>query len=265
MKRFYKGSVFIILLFFSLSSYSQITAVTSSGGIGKLWMQFGYNRAYFFPGDITFQGQGYNFTVSKAQANDDWEFAGADHWDTQMPQFTYRLGYFFNSEEMWGLEAGYTWVNYVLPVNAKVKVKGNIHDTLVDGDAYLTEDFLRYAHTNGSGYAELKLVKGFLIYGNRNYNHMFFALGKFGGGVAITRTAASVLGKKEQNDFNLSGFTGTLESMVKYTYKSHWNIETGLKGDFVDYTNVLTAEKGNATHYVISLHWILAVGFEVRL
>ena len=260
-----KRILILSILFLPLASFSQLTAISASGGIGKLWMQFGYNRAYFFPSDITFKGDSYDFTVSKAKANDDWQFANTDRWDKEIPQFTYRLGYFFNSEEMYGFEVGYTWVNYVLLVNAKVKVKGTINDSLIDGDAYLTPDFLQYAHVNGSGYAELKFVKGFLIYGNRNYKHMFFALGKIGGGLAITKTTSNVLVSHLANDYNMSGFTGTVESMVKYTYNSHWNIETGLKGDFVDYTNAPVAREGTATHYVFSLHWILAVGFEVRL
>jgi len=265
MKSIYKYVLLFLFVSVSYSSYSQLTAISQSGGIGKLWMMFGYNRAYFFPSDIRFKGEGYDFTISKAKANDDWQFSNADHWDKEIPQFTYRIGYFFNSEEMLGLEASYNWVNYDLPLNAKVKVKGTIHDSLVNGEVYPIGDFLRYRHTNGSGYAELKVVKGFLIYGNHDYSQMFFALAKAGGGLAITRTGVTLFGEKQQNDFNLSGFTGTLEGTIKYTYNSHWNIETGLKGDFVDYTNVLTVDTGRATHYVISLHWIISIGFEVRL
>jgi hypothetical protein len=263
MKRLYKLICFFALFYLPYYSYSQITAITRSGGIGKLWMQFGYNRAYFLPSDIRFKGPGYNFTVSQAKANDDFQL-GSD-WGKAIPQFTYRLGYFFNSEEMYGLELSYDWVNYLLPINGKVNVQGTINDTLYNGDKYLTGDFLHYSHINGSGYAELKLVKGFLIYGNHNYDHMFFALGRIGGGVAITRTNATLFGKQMQNNYNLSGFTGTVESSVKYTYKSHWNIETGLKGDFVDYTHVPTVGKGTASQYFIALHWIIAIGFEVRL
>jgi hypothetical protein len=265
MKSIYKSILFFLFLAVSHSSYSQLTAITQSGGIGKFWMMFGYNRAYFFPSDIKFEGTGYNFTVSKAKANDDWQFSSLENWDKKIPQFTYRMGYFFNSEEMFGLEVGYDWVNYVLPENAKVKVKGTINDTLFNGDLYLNEDFLTYKHSNGSGYLELKAVKGFLIYGNHDYSHMFFALAKAGGGLAITRSNVSLFGEKEQNAFSVSGFTGTLEASAKYTYNSHWNIETGLKGNFVDYTNVYTVDKGSASHYVISLHWIIAIGFEVRL
>jgi hypothetical protein len=224
-------------------------------------MLFGYNRAYFFPSDITFKGEGHNFTVSNAKAHDDWQLNS----DKEIPQISLRMGYFFNSEEMWGLEAGYDWVNYILPENSKVKVHGIINDTLVNSDKYLTEDFLRYEHTHGSGYLELKLVKGFLIYGNHNYSQMFFALAKAGGGIAITKTYASILGESKQNDFNISGFTGTFESMVKYTYKTHWDIETGLKGEYINYTNVPTVDKGSATHYVFSVQWVIAIGFEVRL
>lgn len=263
MKRVTTYFLFFSGLFYSQSVLSQIIAITPSGGTGKFWMQFGYNRAIFFPSDIKFKGPDYNFTLKQAKGNDDWQF-GSD-WGKAIPQFTWRMGYFFNSEEMWGLEAGYTWVNYFLPVNGKVKVAGTIRDTLYNGDKYLTSDFLQYSHTHGSGYLELKLVKGFLIYGNSNYRHMYFAIGRLGGGMAITRTEATLFGVRQQNDYNMSGFTGTFESSVKYTYKSHWNIETGMKGDFVDYTTVTTVNKGTATHYVLSLHWILAVGFEVRL
>jgi hypothetical protein len=265
MKAISKYIFFIFLFFASLNSFSQLTAITRTGGIGKFWMMFGYNRAYFFPSDIKFEGEGYHFTVNKARANDDWQFASADKWDKEMPQFTFRTGYFFNSEEMMGIEAGYTWVNYVLPNNAKAKVKGEVYDSTFSGDAYLTNDFLRYAHSNGSGYLELKAVKGFLIWGNSSYSHMFFALAKAGGGFAITRTNVTLFGERKQNDFAISGFTGTLEGSVKYTYNSHWCFETGIKGDFVNYNNVLTLKNGNAKHNVISLHWVTSIGFEVRL
>src|SRR4051812_15922924 len=134
MKGIIKPILFLLLIFLSHSSFSQITAITQKGGIGKFWMQFGYNRAYFFPSDIKFKGKDYNFTVSKAKANDEWQFANADHWDSEMPQFTWRMGYFFNSEEMFGFEVSYTWVNYVLPPNAKVKVKGTIDGISYNGD-----------------------------------------------------------------------------------------------------------------------------------
>jgi hypothetical protein len=265
MKSISKTLLFSLFLLVSHTSFSQLGAVSASGGIGKFWMMFGYNRAFFLPGDITFEGPGYGFSVSDVQAKDDWKFSNAAQWDKAMPQFTYRIGYFLNSEEMMGLEAGYTWVNYIVPVNSKVKVKGTINDSAIDGDAYMTNEFLRYSHSNGSGYLELKAVKGFLIYGNRNYDHMFFALAKAGGGVAITRTNVTLFGLKKENPFNLSGFTGTVEGAVKYTFKSHWCIETGFKGNYVNYSNAPTVDKGIATHSVFSLHWVMSLGFEVRL
>jgi hypothetical protein len=265
MRRISKSFLFSILLFISHFSFAQITAITPSGGIGKFWMQFGYNRAFFLPGDIKFKGPDYNFTVTKAKANDDWQFANADKWDKEIPQFTWRMGYFFNSEEMFGFEVSYTWVNYVLPLNEKVKVNGTIEGVKYNGDAYLKPAFVTYSHSNGSGYAELKAVKGFLIYGNHDYSHMFFWLAKAGGGLAVTKTNATSFGESQKNDFNVSGFTGTLEATAKYTYKMHWNFETGLKGDFVDYLEAPTVGKGTASQIVVSLHWIVAIGFEVRL
>jgi hypothetical protein len=258
----------LILLSFFLSyfqSKAQLGAVSRQGGIGKFWMQFGYNRAFFLPSDIKFQGDGYSLTIQKAKAVDDWQFATLDKWDREMPQFRYALGYFFNSEEMWGFELSYTWVNYILKDNSIVKVKGNVEGEAVNGDAYLSENFLRYKLLNGSGYGEAKLVKGFLIYGNHDYSQMFFWLAKAGGGLAVTRTKATVFGVTQQNDFAPSGFTATLEATAKYTYKSHWNFETGVKGDFVDYLDNTTVRTGNATNWIISLHWITSIGFEVRL
>ncbi|MFM7104571.1 MAG: hypothetical protein ACKOW8_03550, partial [Flavobacteriales bacterium] len=79
----------------------------------QFYVTWGYNRAFYKPSDIHFKGDGYDFTLRQARAEDLPEKFSDIYFNINqftVPQFQFRLGYYFSKNT--AVSAGWDHMKY---------------------------------------------------------------------------------------------------------------------------------------------------------
>ncbi len=185
---------------------------------GTLNLFWGWNKDYFSNSKIKFSGNGYEFTLYDVSAEDKFLPFGKNPHLTlgrvTIPQTNFRLGYFIkdNVEFTFGIDH----MKYVMIQNQEVQIDGSIAIHSEYDDKYnsesivLTDDFLKFEHTDGLNYGFLELS----LYENLNpwlgmtsYKN-FNLYGYVGGslGLVVPKTNTTLLNHERYDAFHLSGF-----------------------------------------------------------
>ncbi|WP_196894200.1 hypothetical protein [Aureivirga marina] len=242
------------LLFVSLVAFSQEDApevLEKKGNKGKMFFYWGWNVSTYSDSDITFKGNGYNFTLQNVKANDRPTAFGLDPYfhpgRITIPQTNFRIGYFF--QDNWNISLGVDHMKYVMPQNQTVKIDGTIDigsrfDGVYNGEnILLTEDFLKFEHTDGLNYVNIEV--------NRfdNFNDLLgIATENFevnlteglGVGFLYPKTNTTLIGKERHDDFHVSGYGVSAKVGLNLTFFKWFFIQSELKGGFIDMPNIRT-------------------------
>ncbi len=183
----------------------------------RLYVYWGYNRAFFSKSDIHFHGPGYDFTVYKVKAKDRPEkFSFKIYFNpvtATIPQYNMRLGFYFKHNIH--LSIGMDHMKYVMVQNQIVKMSGVIDSSVshqfagsyVNQDKILTNDFLRFEHTNGLNLFTIDIEYLLPIYHTKkDWLHIGWNFG-LGGVFMVTKTEVHVIGFGLDNDFHTAGFS----------------------------------------------------------
>src|SRR5690349_17704858 len=84
---------------------------------GTFYITWGYNKDYFSKSDLHFRNSGsdqYNFTLYDVKAKDRPGFKDIFNANISIPQYVYRLGYFFGGEKNLGIEINFDHTKYVM-------------------------------------------------------------------------------------------------------------------------------------------------------
>ena len=252
------NSIFLLVLFFStLSLTSQENDVfTKKNKVinkGKFFVYWGWNWASYTNSNINFKGDDYDFTLSKVRAQDRQTKFSFDSYfnlgNITIPQTNYRIGYFF--KENYTVSIGVDHMKYVMIANQDVKINGkiNVGNTKYDGtylneDIKLTEDFLRFEHTDGLNYLNVE-VKRF-----DNIDHWFGLDLKnlqinltegFGAGLLYPRTDTTLLEKERHDDFHISGWGISAVGGLNISFLKHFYIQTEYKIGYINMPDIKTS------------------------
>jgi hypothetical protein len=243
----------------------------SKKGEGSFYGSWGYNRDWFSKSDLHFKDNGsdnYDFTVYNVHAKDRSGFSQllktAARGDITIPQYNYRLGYFFNNKSDIGVEINFDHAKYVMTQDQRVHVTGQIHGIEVDRDTTLGVNFLQFEHTNGANFLMGNFIKRQNCFHSGNNKHWLSAIIKTGAGIMIPKTDVTLFGTRVDNKFHIAGWLVGLESGLRYDLR-HFFAEATVKESFVNYTNVLTIGTGRANHSFWCFEAILTAGFQFNL
>lgn len=217
-----------------------------------------YHRFYFYGGwnagsysksDITFSGVDYNFRLKNVVAKDRQTPFSFDQYinpkNITIPQYNFRIGYFIKKN--WDISFGVDHMKYVMQTNQDVKITGEIANsgTAYDGiyhdsDIKLTEDFLKFEHTDGLNYINTALRRSqeLLSFNKITLNGILGA----GIGILYPRTNTTLLGRERNDEFHLSGFglDGTVGLNV--TFFDGFFVQSELKGGYINMTDITTTK-----------------------
>jgi hypothetical protein len=182
---------------------------------GSAYFYWGYNRASFSPSNIYFRGPDFSFTVYDAAAHDRPTKFGAVYFKPStisIPQNVYRAGYFVTNRLH--LSIGNDHMKYVVDPDQEVVFSGNIAPTASEKYAGnylsdtigLTDDFLRFEHTNGLNSVSLDLEYLLPIAKLWNGKVKIGWNNGLGGIWIVTRTDSRIFESQFNNDFHVSGF-----------------------------------------------------------
>jgi hypothetical protein len=242
---------------------------------GSLYFSWGYNRDVFSKSDIHLKNTTneynpvtgnydyYDFTIYDATAKDRNGIKDVFRTDLTIPQYVYRIGYYFNNKKDLGIEINFDHVKYVMRDWQTLHVKGNILGQEVDKDTLISPDnFLHFEHTDGANFFMLNIMKRQRLYASKNDKHWISAIFKIGAGPVVPRTDVTIFGQELNNRFHVAGFCAGIEMGLRYDAFKHVFIEYTVKGAYANYINVLVCGSGKGNHHFWTGENILTFGFQ---
>lgn len=237
-------------------------------GKGSFYIIWGYNLDWFSKSNLHFKGDdfgGYDFTLYKVKAHDNPGLGYIFNSDLSIPQYVYRIGYYFNNKNLTGVEIAFDHTKYIMTQNQKVRVKGTIQGEVIDKDTIVGRDFLMIEHTNGANFLMANFIKRYCLYTTENLKHRLQLVMKAGAGIVIPKTDVTIFGQRLNNRFHVAGYVAGLDVGLRYDLFRYMFVETSLKGVFANYTNVLTVGDGRAHHHFFAGEYIFAAGFQIGI
>jgi hypothetical protein len=262
-------SISLLLLFISFvfQAHSQ-NVVQNKKQKGKLYISWGYNKDWHSKSDLHFHSKSnndYDFTVYNVKAVDRPNFDKLFNEDISIPQFIYRVGYTFAKHPNMGIEIGFDHAKYIMVQDQVAHIKGKIYEKNVDQDTILTRDLLRFEHTNGANFLMLSFVwKNLICQSKQGASELYFAL-KPGAGIVIPQSEVFLFGVDQNNNYHIAGYVTGLDMQLHYEYKKHLLVETGFKGVFANYLDVLSIADSRANHHFFCLEWLISIGYQFSL
>lgn len=278
-----KHLVFILAMAFAVQGYSQsedfvVPEKYTSHNKGKIYIFWGGNRDYYSKSDIHFTGENYDFTLNDVPAQDKpkgWHIDYLNPARMTIPQTNFRIGYFLTDK--YNISLGVDHMKYVMPNNKVVGYSGNYPDrgsygeAISDGNVLLTEDFLKFEHTDGLNYVNVEFSRvddfskhlGITDTDKVQFN---FTAG-VGVGILYPKTNSTLMGKTRYDDFHISGYGLSAKAGLNVTFFKYFFLQTELKGGYINMGDIRTtpskADKASQDFYFAET--VIAIGGIFRL
>lgn len=276
----------LLLIAFSYGGFSQEKSVTTkytSTKKGKFFISWGGNRETYSKSDITFKGDGYNFTIKDATAIDKpkgWHMDYVNFTRMTIPQTNVKIGYFISDN--YAISFGVDHMKYVMQRNESRRLEGfidlpenelgAIYNGTYNNDLFLvTEDFLKFEHTNGLNYVYVEVarvddISSIFHIGNTDKLQVNFTEG-IGGGILYPKTNTTLMAKDRYDEFHLAGYGFSVNAGLNITFFKHFFVEADLKGGYIDMPDIRTTSNTSesASQHFFYLQRILSVGGIFRI
>lgn len=194
------------------SSQAQ-NSVSASTERGCFYFYWGWNRAYYSPSTIHFQGNTYDFQLYDVVAVDRQSpFSPELYFNPKkmtIPQYNARIGYYFKND--WQFSLGIDHMKYVMlhdqpsTLNGYIYNSGTSYDGVYDNQPFtIGQDFLKFEHTDGLNYINTELRKSKTLFSSKWFVPSILAGG--GLGVLLPKTNTTLLANPRYDAFHLAGY-----------------------------------------------------------
>jgi len=235
---------------------------------GSFYLTWGYHRNQYTRSTIEFRdhkSDNYDFTLYHAKAKDQPDMRDFLKTPLTVPQYVFRVGYFFKKKKDLGIEFSWDHLKYVVKDYQTMHLKGTIHDVYYDKDTLVTPGFVHFEHTNGNNYAMVSIVKRKGLFETRNGYNRLDAIVTAGAGILYPKTDSRVLGNHNDGPFRYSGLVIGASAGLRYNILKYLYIEGSLKGAFADYLDAKIYLHGRAKHHFFSVQYVYAAGINIPL
>ena len=281
MKHFLLYSAFLTILFTNNTIAQETTEIQNkytTHNKGKFFISWGGNRDSYSKSDITFRGKDYNFTLENVQAHDKpkgWHVDYINPARMTIPQTNFKMGYFISDH--YSVAIGVDHMKYVMSQNKAVDINGyypnpgSYDELLANNQVLLTEEFLKYEHTDGLNYVNTEFSRHddiSSIFKIENTDKIQINLTEgVGFGLLYPKTNTTLLGKERHDDFHVSGFGTSLKAGLNVTFFKHFYIQGELKGGYINMQDIRTTQstEDSASQDFFFFQRIIAVGGIFRI
>lgn len=273
----------IALAILPLGAFAQIQDAPASASHkkkpkGTFYVSWGYNREWYGRTDIHFKNLSntynehtqrndyYEFTLHNVKASDRPDQDDLLHTPISIPQYNYRVGYFFGDKYDLGLEISFDHTKYVVDDYQEARVTGQINGQQIDQVMVLDpKTFVHFEHSDGANFLMLNLMKRQQLLASRDGRFGLNAVAKVGAGVVIPRTDVTLFGQELNNRFHIAGWVTGAEAGLRGHFFKYGFLEWTGKGFLANYSNVLVIGEGKAKHWMRGFETILTAGVQFPL
>lgn len=230
---------------------------------GEFYFSWGYNKDWYTKSNVRIRqdehGNNYQFKNVSSHDHPGWDENDFFSKDLTIPQYNYRIGYFFNDKKNLGVEINFDHTKFIISDGQSVKVIGTLNNRHVDSSLIFSENngFYYYLN-NGANFLLFNIVKRWQYVQSRHIRIDF--LGKAGIGPVIPHVENSFFGQKNHPGFQLGGWNTGAEGVVRATFFKHIYLEFSGKLDYARYSN-LKIYSGTAKHAFSTAELILSLGY----
>ncbi len=231
---------------------------------GEFYFSWGYNKEWYTHSNVK---------VTQPELNNDYILRNVkshDHigWDEgifsipiSIPQYNYRIGYFFNKKKGLAFEINFDHTKHIIQDGQQMAISGRLNGRQTDSTINFSKSTGFYYYlNNGANFLLFNIVKRWNWYESRNRQFKLDALGKAGIGPVIPHVENSLFGQKNDDGFQFGGWNMGIEGAVRGTFFKHVYLEFANKLDYASYSN-LKVYKGTAKHSFGTYELILNLGY----
>ncbi len=266
-----RGIFFSAVFLFFLSPFTISAQNKTSHHKGEFYISWGYNKEWY-----TYS----NLKISQPELGNDYTFkniSGHDHpgWDKGLfskaftiPQYNYRIGYFFGNKQDLGIEINFDHTKFIFKDDQVVHIKGTMNSKPYDGLArFKQNDFPTadsnsyYFLNNGANFLLFNIVRRWHLKENKKGNISIDGLTKFGIGPLIPHVQNKFFDQPQNEPhFQVGGWNTGIEGAIRSTFYKHVYLEFAAKLDYARYRN-LKIYKGTASQAFGTAEIILNLGY----
>lgn len=230
---------------------------------GSLYISSGWHQIYYTRSMIHFKDQvtaDYDFRLIHAKATGDNHLHTGKGYDA--PQWSLRVGWFFNSPKNLGIEINFDHAKYLLTQWQRVRLRGMINKVYYDQDTMLVPEFIAYEHTDGANYYMLNLLKRKSLLTSASGKHDMDLVLKAGAGLVRPRSDTRIMGRHRNDKYHIAGWLAGMEGSLRYELLKNLFGEISLKGVYADYRDVLLYGEGRASQHWWSMHYLFTLAYQ---
>jgi len=230
---------------------------------GSIYLSWGYNEEWYTGSTVHIkQGAlGNDYDLVHVQAHDHlgWNDRLLNE-QLSIPQYNYRLGYYFNEKQDMAIEANFDHTKYLIVDDQYIFLKGTFNNQPTNEVIYFagSKGFYYYLN-NGANFLLFNFVKRFGLYHTIDNKLKVDLTGKAGVGPVIPHVQNSLFGEANDPHFQFGGWNTGVETALRVTIMRYGYIEFSQKVDYARYSN-LKIYDGTAKQNFGTYELILSIG-----
>ncbi|MFT4062175.1 MAG: hypothetical protein QM642_07445 [Edaphocola sp.] len=235
-------------------------------GNGNLYFSWGYNKEWYTRSTVHVSQPSLNseYQLRNVRAHDrpgwDDDFF---HTALTVPQYNYRLGYFFNQKQDFGIEINFDHTKYVIADGQTARIAGTVNGETTDKQiTYSGEQGFYYYLNNGANFLLFNLVKRCNLYQSPGRMLRIDLLAKAGIGPVIPHVENSFFYQKNDPGFQFGGWNTGVETALRVSVLKYVYLDFAQKADYARYSNLHIYE-GTARQSFGTYELILSLGVNI--
>jgi hypothetical protein len=240
---------------------------------GRFYGSWGYNMEWYTHSNITVDQPQLNndFAYEDLSAHDRIGWNNLFHVQPTIPQYNYRIGYFFDEKQLWGIEISFDHTKYVVYQGNNAEVKGTLNGRQVDTTILINQSTLYWQLNNGANWFDLNITRKLPIYSTSDNKFVLYALVKAGTGPNVPHVDDVIFGHQNIDHFQYGGWNVGTEALIRATFFQYAFVEFSNKLIYAWYYGLqvyggsATVNNGWAQQSFGSYEWIANIGFTFHL
>ena len=208
----------------------------------RIYGGWGYNAEWYTSSNIKISqpslGNKYQFRNVVGNENPGWNFQLLKKPLT-VPQYNYRLGWFFKKHKTWGFELNFDHTKYQMTIGQDAHLVGTVNNRHVDTNLIINDGVFHWKLNNGANFFCFNIMKRFYIAGTKNVHFKLFNIYKLGAGPVIPHVENTLFGIQNNPHFQLGGFNVGFEANYRLEIYDYLYLDIAQKIDYANYFGLI--------------------------